>query len=641
MVGVATAVAAAMVAGGGGSAPTAEELLARTYLRDVAIAPDGSRAFAVAVDGAATHEAHLVEYALDEAGRGGRRVREQPLPNEAMSAIEWSRDGRAAFVLRAPPIAELWVAEPGAPAAAALYPDQSGDVFDCFWRRRGNSDELLVLRAETSDGRREAVLRPVDLATREVGDALVRCGALTVREAALSNDGRRLALVGTTTPTRAPQGEPFDLWVAELATGELRCLGDGDAIVDRPTFTPDGDAVVCAKLGSRTLVGAAKRDLVVVDVARRFTRTLTREQPFSLGDGVNGFSEAIHPLRDGAFATVTQRGMCDDVVVVTPSPDGLAPPSARFVGDGLRSWQRLRVAPCGRFVAIESGPARPERIVVGSVDDWTAAPLDEPNGALALRPLGEAARLPFRGRDGLAMVGLLLTPGGGAGPWPTVVLLHGGSNGRHTARFNDGYAQAFVAAGFALFAPNLRGSAGYTPRFQQMNEGDFGGAELDDLDAAVDLLFARGIADPRRLYAVGHSYGGFLVELALTRSDRFAAAVASAAVSDWQRFLMQSDLSELALVGLGPPAEGSGLFASRSPLTHAAGVTTPLFLIHGEKDRRVPLEQSRLMHAALRSAGVPCDLLVEPREGHLFRDRMAVLRSIDATIDWCRRHRRD
>jgi dipeptidyl aminopeptidase/acylaminoacyl peptidase len=555
-----------------------------------------------------------------------------------MSAIEWSRDGRAAFVLRAPPMAELWVAAPGEAAAAALYPDTSGDVFDCFWRRRGSTDELLVLRSETSDGRREAVLRAVDLATREVGDALVRCGPLTVREATLSNDGQRLALVGTTTPTRAPEGEPFDLWVAELATGELRCLGDGDAIIDRPTFTPDGDAIVCARLASRSLVGAAKRDLVVVDVARRFTRTLTREQPFSLGDGVNGFSEAIHALPDGSFATVTQRGLCDDVVVVTPSPDGLLPPAARFVDEGLRSWQRLRIAPCGRFVAIESGPARPERIVVGSVEDWVASPLDEPNGALAQRPLGEAARVAFRGRDGLALEGLLLTPRGGAGPWPTVVLLHGGSNGRQTARFNDGYAQAFVAAGFALFAPNLRGSAGYSPRFLQLNEGDFGGAELDDLDAAVDLLVARGIADPRRLYAVGHSYGGFLVELALTRSDRFAAAVASAAVSDWQRFALQSDLPLLAVVGLGDPADARDLFANRSPLTLAARVATPLFLIHGEKDRRVPLEQSRLMLAALHATGVPCDLLVEPREGHNFRDRMAVLRSIEATIGWCQGH---
>lgn len=647
MVGIAGMVAVGWIASvavlaTSGGAPTVGDLLSRTYFRDVAISPDGTRVLAFLVDGSRSNELKLLDLDAGTVAHGvgiPRAPIESPrLPNDALGGVEWSREGVAAFVMRAPPIAEVWIAEPGVAARPALFPDQTGEVFDCFWRSAGASEELLVLRSEAGVGSREAVLRRVDLATHEVGVEIARFGVLTVREATLSPDGRTLAVVATERPTRAPEGEPLDLFVVDLESGRTRCLTDGDSIVDRPTFSPDGHVVACAQRHAPTLLGAAKRDLVQFDLATGLRRNLMRERPFSLGDGVNGFQEAIHFLRDGTIALVTQDGLADHVLQVDPGSARRGATPAGFATDGLCSWQRLRVGASGRFVAIESSPTEPERVIVGDAHDWRALPLLAPNEALATLLAASAEAIAFRGAGGLAMEGLLLTPDSAPAPWPTIVLLHGGSDGRHTARFNDGYAHAFVAAGFAVFAPNLRGSAGYSLEFQRGNDGDFGGAELADLDAAVDLLIARGIADPTRIGLAGHSYGGFLVELALTRGTRYVAAVASAGVSDWAAFVDQSDLPALASIGLGPFATDAARYRERSPLTHAAAITTPLLLIHGERDRRVPMAQSRSLQRAVLAAGGVCELLSEPSQAHVFRDRTAIARSLERTLEWFGKH---
>lgn len=641
------AVACFLSDGPRGPPPAPADLLARTYYRSLSLRPDGTRALSFEIDGAATSELRLVDHRLTRAA--GDAQPPLVLANAALGQVEWARDGRAAFVLRAPPQAEVWIAPDDEPPRLALFPDASRGVFDLFWRARAEGDELLVLHVVEGPGYRSAQLARADLATQELGETLLELGRLTVEDARLSPDGRTLALIATEQPTGAPEGEPLDLYVAELATGALRRLTDGRGIAGRPAFSADSRQLHCAWWSARTLLEPGKRDLLRFDLANGFCRNLTREAPLSLGDGVNGFRERLCVDAHGAIATVTQHGLADHVARIEPEGRGGAPPAVRFVHDALESWQHLDVAHDGTFVAVVSGPGRPEQLVTGSSRDWIALPLSARNAALSQRPLAHGERLAFAlaGAVGEATASaaaqgeaLWLTPDSPA-PWPTIVLLHGGSNGRATARFNDGYAEAFVAAGFAVCAPNLRGSAGYSQSFGEANRGDFGGRELDDLDALAATLIARGLADPRRLYLLGHSYGAFLAELALTRSDRFAAASATAGVSDWRRFEATSDLPQLARLGLGGAAEEAGeRYDARSPLRQLATWRAPLLLFHGGRDRRVPLEQSVLLERALRAAGQPCELVIEHNEGHSFRDRNAILRWIDGTVAWFHRHRK-
>ena len=626
-----------------GPPPAPVDLLARTYFRSISLRPDGTRALSFEVDGLVAGELRLVDHRLTRAA--GDAQLPVVLANAPLGQVEWSRDGRAAFVLRAPPQAEVWIAPEDEPPHLALFPDVSRGAFDLFWRARADGDELLVLHVVDGPGFRAARLSRADLATQELGETLLDLGRLTVEDGRLSPDGRTLALIATEQPNGAPEGEPLDLFVADLVTGALRRLTDGDGIAGRLAFSADSRYLHCGWWSGRTLLEPGKRDLLRFDLVSGLRRNLTREAPLSLGDGVLGFRERLCVDVHGRVTTATQHGLADHVVQIDPEARAGAPPEVRFVHDALESWQNLDVAENGTFLAVVSAPGRPERLVTGSTNDWIATSLSDRNAALAQRPLARAQRLEFELAGEVAGVlasgeALWLTPDAPA-PWPTIVLLHGGSNGRATARFNDGYAEAFVAAGFAVCAPNLRGSAGYSQAFGEANRGDFGGRELDDLEALAGTLVERGLAEPRRLYLLGHSYGAFLASLALTRSDRFAAASATAGVSDWRRFESTSDLPQMARLGLGGPPDRVGArYDARSPLRQVASLQAPLLLFHGGRDRRVPLEQSLLLERALREAGRPCELVVEHGEGHVFRDRTAILRWIDGTIAWFHRHQR-
>ncbi len=628
----------APVDGAIGPPPTPAELFSRTYYRALSLRPDGARVLSFEVDGVTGTELRVVDHRLTRAA--GEAQPPLVLANTALGDVAWARDGRAAFVLRAPPQAEVWIAPDDEPARLALFPDESRGVFELFWRARGGVEELLVLHVVEGPGFRTARLSRADLATRELGETLLDFGSLTIEDAVLSPDGRRLALIATERPRGSPEGEPLDLYVADLATGALRCLSDGSGIASRPAFDADSNQLHCAWWSAPTLLHPGKRDLVRFDLESGLQRNLTRSQPLSLGDGVLGFRERLCVDASGRVVTVTQHGLADHVVVIEPEGRGCEPPTARFVTAGLRSWQWFDLARNGTFVAVESTPGCPERLVSGSSRDWETSLLAEPNAALARRSLARAESIRVAMPEAEACEALWLTPPTPA-PWPTLFLLHGGSNGRQTARFNDGYAQAFASAGFAVCAPNLRGSAGYSTIFSDANRGDFGGRELDDLDAVVVALVEQGQVDPSRLYLLGHSYGGFLTELAIAQSSRFAAAAASAGVSDWRRFAATSDLPQLALLGLGgAPAESSRRYEERSPLCQCHAIDTPLLLFHGGRDRRVPLEQSVLLERALRVAGRVCELVIEHDEGHLFRGRAAQTRWIERTIAWFDSHRR-
>lgn len=139
--------------------------------------------------------------------------------------------------------------------------------------------------------------------------------------------------------------------------------------------------------------------------------------------------------------------------------------------------------------------------------------------------------------------------------------------------------------------PNYRGGFGHGEEFAASVRGDMGGAEWRDVLAAVDAAVERGIADPDRLGVGGWSQGGFLTAWAVTRTDRFKAGVMGAGVSDWGAMALMSDVPsfEATLAGDSPwdhPGPHRG--AERSPMSYSSRRATPLFILHGQNDERVP-----------------------------------------------------
>jgi dipeptidyl aminopeptidase/acylaminoacyl peptidase len=199
----------------------------------------------------------------------------------------------------------------------------------------------------------------------------------------------------------------------------------------------------------------------------------------------------------------------------------------------------------------------------------------------------------FRNQHGQRVHGFYVTPEG-AGPFPTMMRVHGGPTWLDLDRWSP-MVQAFVDAGFAVAMVNYRGSVGYGREWRDMLIGDIGGPEIEDVLAGHADLVARGIADPARSVIAGWSWGGYITLMMLgTHPGRFKAGVAGVPVADY--VASYDDMSPIlqaydrALLG-GTPNELPDLMRERSPIEFVDRVTEPLLIMAGRSDSRCPIRQ--------------------------------------------------
>jgi dipeptidyl aminopeptidase/acylaminoacyl peptidase len=261
----------------------------------------------------------------------------------------------------------------------------------------------------------------------------------------------------------------------------------------------------------------------------------------------------------------------------------------------------------------------------------------------ALAEVRFGAQEPFRwtAADGWELDGLLIRPPDApAGPLPTVVLVHGGPYGRWSSGLHvhwGDWGQWLATAGYAVLMPNPRGGFGHGERFAAAAHADVGGADYADILAAVDAAVERGIADPACLGIGGWSQGGFMSAWAVTQTRRFKAAIVGAGPTDWGMMAATSDLPRFErTLGGSTPWDGVGphRHAQLSPISFARNVTTPVLILHGQNDARVPLNQAISFHRALREVGVPTELVVYPREPHGITERAHQIDLLKRVRSW-------
>ncbi|MEV8634136.1 prolyl oligopeptidase family serine peptidase [Streptosporangium sp. NPDC051023] len=246
--------------------------------------------------------------------------------------------------------------------------------------------------------------------------------------------------------------------------------------------------------------------------------------------------------------------------------------------------------------------------------------------------------------DGVVSGAGVAVPGGGRGEaLPLVVIAHGGPTWLWSSAFapaeSDQLAVPLVHAGAAVLLPNPRGSSGRGQDYARRVIGHVGEEDLGDVLAGVDHLVESGVADPGRMAVLGLSYGGYLSAWAVTRTDRFRAAVVMSGVTDWLSFATASNLAR----GYDPlyhrgadisTPEGREFLAARSPVCHAAAVTTPTLILHGAEDRTTPLGQAEQLYRAWSAAGVRTQLVVYPREGHELTEPEHRRDAAERTVAW-------
>jgi dipeptidyl aminopeptidase/acylaminoacyl peptidase len=235
----------------------------------------------------------------------------------------------------------------------------------------------------------------------------------------------------------------------------------------------------------------------------------------------------------------------------------------------------------------------------------------------------------YKAHDGLALSGWLYRPRGASGPMPVVFNYHGGPEGQARPSMSPD-AQALVASGIAVFAPNVRGSSGFGKAFMAMDDRAKRVDGVRDIKATTDALVAKGIADPKRLGIMGGSYGGYMVMAGVTEfPDMFAAGANLFGVVNFETFFRESEpwMAAISTTEYGDPATEADMLRSLSPIHKLDRIKTPLFVLHGANDTNVPVIEAEQIVESMKARGVPVKYTLFPDEGHGWRKTANRVRS--------------
>ncbi len=250
-----------------------------------------------------------------------------------------------------------------------------------------------------------------------------------------------------------------------------------------------------------------------------------------------------------------------------------------------------------------------------------------------------AERLTWVVNDGTEIEGWLIKPVGyqPGNRYPMILKIHGGPHGAYGNTFFRTF-HVLSNAGFFVLYTNPRGSTGYGHAFTYATLGQWGEMDSEDYLTGVDAAMqAYPNIDSARLGVSGGSYGGFMTNWLTATTDRFAAAVTSRSITNWESWYGSSDAQGLTdYEFLGPPWEQRELYRRLSPISYVENVTAPTLIIHSENDYRTPIADGEQWFMALIKRQIPVELVRYPRSSHglsrsgepwLLVDRLERLRS--------------
>jgi dipeptidyl aminopeptidase/acylaminoacyl peptidase len=260
---------------------------------------------------------------------------------------------------------------------------------------------------------------------------------------------------------------------------------------------------------------------------------------------------------------------------------------------------------------------------------------NEGEDQLAKIALGEERAVHWTSKEGIALEGIVTFPADyqAGRRYPFMVLPHGGPEGNDTLRL-DSFTRIFSGMGYVVLQPQYRGSTGYGTDFLNAIYQHFGDRAYRDVDSATDFAIAQGWADANRLTIFGWSAGGFMTSWTVTQTNRYKAAIEGAGITDWLSFMWTSDLQQIDYDARWPDKD-PGAFLTFSAVMHAENVSTPLLILHGAADERVPTFQGREYFEVLAARGKTTRMVMYPGSPHfptLWEQRQDVFREIAAWL---------
>lgn len=248
--------------------------------------------------------------------------------------------------------------------------------------------------------------------------------------------------------------------------------------------------------------------------------------------------------------------------------------------------------------------------------------------------LGPVQVVQWKNKEGIALEGIATFPAGyeKGKKYPFLVLPHGGPEANDLLNF-DAFSRIVAGLGYVVLQPEYRGSTGYGADFLAAIYQHFGDRAYEDVDSATDFAIAQGWADPNRLAIFGWSAGGFMTSWTVTQTNRYKAAIEGAGITDWGPFLWTSDISQVDYDARWTDEEPSA-FSKFSAVYFTNKVTTPLLILHGEADERVPTFQGSEYFQILAARGKTVRMVTYPGSPHfpvVWEQRLNVMHEV---TDW-------
>ncbi|MDP9365930.1 MAG: S9 family peptidase [Chloroflexota bacterium] len=556
----------------------------------------------------------------------------------AATTPAWVGNDRLAFLQDASGVPQVWTVghdDGGAPRPLTDLPDRVGALLAVpggarlvFGMDRGGDERQQIWTVAPDGGEPRALT--ADPATIHAFGAV-------------SPDGRRFAFASNARDQRF-----FDVLVLEIDGGDPVPLLAADELLTPLAFSPDGASLLVRRQNTNL---DADLFLVPLDGGERVLLTPHDGEAAFAGAAFDPTGGAVYALsnQDSDFVALVRIDLADRSHAVLAAPDwdvealAVAPDGAHFAyainEDGASRLILHDIAsgaerpvtglppgviegptwsPDGQRLAFGwSGPRHPSDVWVCDVDGAARQATFSDLAGLDQAGLGEPDITRYPTFDGREIPALWFRPAGD-GPWPVVVDVHGGPESQRRLAWAP-ITQFLLARGYAVLAPNVRGSTGYGKTYCHLDDVDRRMDAVADLAAASDWLRARPDVATARIAVMGQSYGGFMTLAALTTyPERWAAGVDVVGIANWQTFFEQTGpwRRTTRAAEYGDPERDADLLRDLSPLHRADRIAVPLLVIHGRNDPRVPLGEAEQIVAALRSRGREAELLVFDDEGH-------------------------
>jgi len=451
-----------------------------------------------------------------------------------------------------------------------------------------------------------------------------------------SADGKHIAF--SASPTTMMRDGRSDIYIASHGSSTLEKISANPGPDRDPVWSPDGATIAYVSgfvekaLGDGTaLQHIGNEHLMIYDVATKKTRD-------AASSALDASPGQLHWSADGKsllFATgVKTAREIFSFDVATGKYTQLTHGRIATVGSVGKDAMAL----------VMETSMEPAEVYLADRNVSAPRKLTDTNPHARSFALGKSEVISWKS-DNITIEGVLLEPVNyqEGKRYPLMVVAHGGPAGAYADTYRVGYGDGshnWAGEGWAVLYPNPRGSSGYGEKFLRANINDWGGGDYRDIMAGVDAVIAKGIADPDRMAFQGWSYGGYMTAWVVSQTSRFKAAMMGAGLTSLLSMYGTNDIPSVlgAYFGGIPSKETMGLYMERSGITHIDRVTTPLLILHGGNDQRVPIGQPMEFYRALKDRGKATELVFYPREGHGFQEYYHQLDRLQRQHEWIARY---